>query len=140
LRLDPRFRLSVYVAISALFVTGAAWLIADWLKDAANGETWQTIAAWLLMVHGGAAMLILMLLGALVPLHVDRAWRSGRNRLTAIAMLIFNGALVTTSFGLYYAGSEFLRPWLSTIHTGLGLGLPGLLVIHILVGRRRSPR
>jgi hypothetical protein len=39
------------------------------LKEAPNGELWQQ-AAYLLMIHGGAAMLTLMLLGALFPVHV----------------------------------------------------------------------
>ena len=83
-------------------------------------------------------MVTLMLLGALVPLHAQLGWRSGRNRLTATVMLTINGALVVTSFGLYYAGSEMIRPWISDIHTVLGLFLPVLLFVHILVGRRSS--
>ena len=86
---------------------------------------WQTTAQYLLMLHGGTAMVTLMLLGALVPLHVRRAWHSRRNRLTWPAMLTFNGVLIATSFGLYYAGSEVVRPWISDIHIGLGLCLPG---------------
>jgi hypothetical protein len=35
----------------------------------------QESATSLLMLHGGGAMLTLLLLGALVPLHVQRAWR-----------------------------------------------------------------
>jgi hypothetical protein len=137
LRLDPRFRFALYAAFLVLFVTGAGWLLADQMKDASGtSEAWQTTAAYLLMLHGGAAMVTLMLLGALVPLHVQRAWRSRRNRLTATAMLTLNGVLVATSFGLYYAGSEVLRPWVSDVHIGLGLCLPFLFFVHVLVGRR----
>jgi hypothetical protein len=137
LRLDPRFRFALYAAFSALFVTGAGWLLADQMKGSPNtGEAWQTTAAYLLMLHGGAAMVTLMLLGALVPLHVQRAWRTRRNRLTATAMLTLNGVLVVTSFGLYYAGSEVLRPWMSDIHVGFGLCLPALFFAHVLIGRR----
>jgi len=88
------------------------------------------------MLHGGVAMATLMLLGALFPLHMQRSWRSGRNRLTAAAMVAFNAALVVTSFGLYYAGSETIRPWMSDMHTGLGLLLPVLVLVHVTVGRR----
>jgi hypothetical protein len=139
LRLDPRLRFAVYAAYSVLFVTGAGWLLADQMKDASGiSEAWQTTAANLLMLHGAAAMVTLMLLGALVPLHVQRAWRSRRNRLTATIMLTLNSVLVVTSFGLYYAGSEALRPWMSNIHVGLGLCLPALFFVHVLVGRRGS--
>ena len=139
LRLDHRFRFALYAAFSVLFITGAGWLLADRMKDAAGtGEAWQMTAAYLLMLHGGAAMVTLMLLGALIPLHIRLAWRSRRNRLTATTMVTSNAVLVATSFGLYYAGSEVLRPWISNIHIGLGLCLPVLFVVHILVGRRLS--
>jgi hypothetical protein len=135
LRLDARFRFALFGAFALLFVTGGAWYFVH--PQALSGsEVWQEVAAYLLMFHGGAAMLGLMLLGALVPLHIQRAWRVQRNRLTGTAMLTFNAALILTSFGLYYAGSEMLRPWMSEIHIAAGFCLPALLVGHIFVGRR----
>jgi cation transport ATPase len=138
LRLEPRFRYALYGAFSALFVTGAAWLSADVLKDSPSGDTWQATAAWLLMLHGGAAMATLMLLGALVPLHVARAWRSARNRVSGSAMLTINAVLIATSFGLYYFGAEVLRPWASNLHIAFGLFLPVLFLIHVVRGRRAA--
>jgi len=139
LRLDPRFRLALYSALSVLFVTGAVWVLADQMKVLPDsGETWQTIAAWLLMLHGGTAMLTLMLLGALVPLHMRRGWRSRRNRITGTVMASCNAVLIATSFGLYYSGSELLRPWMSNVHIGFGLCLPILILTHVLVGRNSS--
>jgi hypothetical protein len=136
LRLDPRIRLSVYGAFAALTVTGVGWLVADGLKESPNGDAWQAIAANLLMIHGGAAMATLMLLGALVPLHVRLAWRSGRNRITGTAMAGVNAVLIVTAFGLYYFGSETLRPWASYLHMGVGFGLPMLFLAHVWLGRR----
>jgi hypothetical protein len=137
LRLNPRFRFALYAAFSVLFLTGCGWLLADRIKDGSlNSEAWQAIAANLLMLHGGAAMATLMLLGALFPLHIQRAWRSGRNRSTALGMLTFNSLLVLTSFGLYYAGADILRAWASSVHEAIGLGLPVLFLIHVLAGRR----
>jgi hypothetical protein len=126
--------MTLYGAIAAMVVTGVAWLAADQLKDAS--EIWQQIAATLLMIHGGGAMLTLMLLGALVPLHVLRAWRAGRNRLTGAAMATFNVTLIATSFGLYYFGSETLRPIASWLHIGIGCALPALFLVHVVSGRR----
>jgi hypothetical protein len=137
LRLDPRFRFLLYAAFSVLFLTGCGWLLTDRIKDGSlDSEAWQGASANLLMLHGGAAMATLMLLGALVPLHIQRAWRSGRNRPTALFMLTFNGLLVVTSFGLYYAGADLLRAWASNIHEVVGLALPVLFLIHVLAGRR----
>ena len=138
LQLSFRFRFALYSAFSALFVTGAGWLVADGLKDAPSGDLWQSIAANLLMVHGGAAMVTLLLLGALVPLHVRRSWRAKRNRGTGTTMVTFNAVLIATAFGLYYFGSDALRPWISNVHIGVGLSLPILFLVHVFIGKRSS--
>jgi hypothetical protein len=135
-RLDPAFRYALYAALAVLTVTGSGWLVADWNKDPAGPEFWQLVAADLLMAHGGAAMATLLLLGALFPLHVRRAWRTGRNRLTGPVMLGINAALIVTAFGLYYAGSDTLRPWISDLHIAIGAALPAILVLHVWLGRR----
>jgi hypothetical protein len=136
-RLDPSFRFAIYSAFAALFASGAAWLVADQLKETSNGEIWQQAAAYLLMVHGGAAMLTLMLLGALFPLHIGRAWRAKKNRTTGIGMLTFNAVLIATAFGLYYLASEILRPWASDLHIAFGLAMPLLFLAHVKTGRKR---
>jgi cation transport ATPase len=138
LRLEPRFRFAFYGALAALLVTGIAWLPVERLKDRSNDDLWQETAAYLLMLHGGAAMATLMLLGALVPLHVQRAWRSRRNRMTGTVMVTFSATLIVTAFGLYYLGSEAIRSWASDIHIAAGVSLPVLLLAHILLGRRSS--
>ena len=48
LRLDPRFRWTLYAALAVLFATGAVWLITDAWKDSPNGEFWQQVSADLL--------------------------------------------------------------------------------------------
>jgi predicted small integral membrane protein len=138
LRLDPRFRWALYAAFGALFLTGAAWLVADQMKEGVHGDAWQETASYLLMIHGGAAMLMLMLYGALVPLHIARSWRARRNRVTGTAMATFNAVLIVTSFGLYYAGSEVFRPWMSGVHIAVGLALPVLIALHVVLGRRSA--
>jgi hypothetical protein len=138
-RLDSRYRASLYAAFALLFVTGTAWLLADQLKDAPKiGENWQLAGSYLLMVHGGSAMVTLMLLGALFPLHIQRGWRGRRNLLAGSAMLTCNAMLILTAVGLYYAGSELLRPWLSAIHTVIGLSLPLIWIFHVIAGRRMA--
>lgn len=136
MRLDPGFRYALYAAFAVLTVTGSVWLFADWHKDPAGPELWQLLASNMLMLHGGAAMATLLLLGALIPLHVRRAWRTGRNRLTGPTMIGINAALIVTAFGLYYAGSDVLRPWISDLHLAVGFVLAPLLTLHVWLGRR----
>jgi hypothetical protein len=136
LRLEASFRWTVYGVAAALFVTGAAWLAADALKDGPSGDAWQEIGANLLMVHGGAAMAMLMVFGALFPLHVRRGWRARKNRVSGGVMVTLNALLIATAFGLYYCGSELMRPWISDAHIAAGFALAALIVIHPLIGHR----
>jgi predicted small integral membrane protein len=138
LRLDPRFRFAVYAGFAVLFISGAGWLLVDQMKDSSTGEGWQMAAAYLLMTHGGAAMATLLLLGALVPLHVRRGWLARRNRASGTAMVACNAIFILTAFGLYYFGSETLRPWASWLHIGAGMALPILFLVHVVVGKRSS--
>ena len=140
MRLEPRFRWALYAAFAALTLTGAVWLLADWRKNPLEPDLWQDIAPVMLMLHGGTAMVALLLLGALVPLHVRRAWRSGRNRLTGPVMVTVNAVLIVSAFGLYYAGSDTLRPWVSDLHIAVGLALPPALLLHVWLGRRSRQR
>ncbi len=136
-RLDPPFRFAVYAAFGVLFMSGAAWFVADRIKESSENEIWQESAATLLMIHGGTAMVTLMLLGALVPVHVGRAWRARKNRATGILMAVCNAVLIVTAFGLYYLASEALRPWASDIHLAFGLALPVMMLVHVQAGRKQ---
>ena len=136
LRLKPPLRFSIYAAIAVLFLTGAGWLVADRQKDVSSDEIWQQTAAHLLMAHGGAAMVILLLLGALIPVHVLRSWRVGNNLVSGSTMIALSTLLVVTAFGLYYLGAETVRPWMSWIHIVVGFILPAWLALHIFLGRR----
>jgi hypothetical protein len=138
LRLDDRFRYGLYAAFTILFVSGAVWLIGNARMDSPNGDFWQDVSAKMLAIHGGMAMLALILLGALIPIHIQRAWRGRLNRLTGIAMVTVNAVLVVTAFGLYYAGSDTLRGWISDIHIAVGLGFPVVILVHIVIGRTRK--
>ena len=67
MRLKTAFRFALYGIFSLLFASGALWIYADQMKSNAEMDTekWQQAAALLLSLHGGAAMVTLMLLGAL---------------------------------------------------------------------------
>jgi hypothetical protein len=137
LRLKTSFRYSIYASFAVLFVTGIVWLVADWQKNSSADEIWQQVSADMLMVHGGVAMLALMALGALIPLHFLRAWRAGKNRISGSIMAGFNAVLILTAFGLYYLGSEAVRPWISWIHIVAGLCVSATFPLHIALGRKR---
>jgi hypothetical protein len=134
LRLEPCFRFAIYAAFAVLFLTGAGWLVADWQRDI--DDIWARTAVTMLMVHGGTAMVTLLLLGALIPVHLLNVWRSRRNRISGSAMVTLNAVLIVTAFGLYYLGSELVRPWMSWIHMTCGVFVALLLPLHVVLGRR----
>jgi len=137
MRLKSAFRFALYGIFALLFVSGAVWLLADQMKNnpEADTEMWQQASAFVLSLHGGAAMVTLMLLGALGPMHVQRAWRAKTNRVTGVASIALYGLLILTAFGLYYLGSEAIRPWVSYVHIAFGLAVPAVITAHVMVGR-----
>jgi small-conductance mechanosensitive channel len=137
MRLKSAFRLALYGIFGVLFVSGVVWLLADRMKYNADADSdmWQQIATFLLSVHGGSAMVALMMLGALGPMHVQRAWRAKTNRMTGIASVALYGLLIVTAFGLYYLGSDAIRPWISYVHIAFGLAVPAVISAHVMVGR-----
>jgi len=138
--LEKRFRAWLYAAFAVLFVSGALWLAADALAEGPGLGDWAGAGALLLMIHGGAAMALLLLLGALFPLHVLPGWRLDRNRGSGMAMVVLDAVLILTAFGLYYLGSERLRAWTSDLHIALGLALPAVLLLHVVLGKREAAR
>jgi small-conductance mechanosensitive channel len=119
----------LYAVVAVLFVTGAAWIALD-------RAVWPETSTSLLRLHGGAAMAMLVLLGALLPVHARVGWRRGKNQASGLVMLAVNTVLVVTAFGLYYTGSEVLRRWTSELHILVGFALPLLVAGHVLLGRR----
>jgi hypothetical protein len=128
-RLSGRFRAVLYLVVAVLFVTGAAWVVVDRIA-------WPETSTYLLRLHGGAAMAMLVLLGVLLPLHVRLGWRRKRNLPSGTVMLASNAILVGTAFGLYYTGSDTVRRWTSVLHIAIGFALPLVIASHVLLGWR----
>ncbi len=130
-RLSRLSQASVYASFGLLVATGAGWMLAQTRPDEISD---REISTWLLKIHGAAAMFALLVLGALTA-HVRRGWKARTNRLTGAFIIAVNIFLIVTGYGLYYAGGEELRAWLSRWHAWIGLGVVVLLPAHILAGR-----
>jgi hypothetical protein len=130
LRIEAWLRRLLYATLATLLVTGAVW----WLLDER-----AAVRPTLLALHGLAAMLSLLALGAVAVLHVRESWRRRRNRWSGAFVAACLTLLVATAFALYYAGQETLRDLASVVHLVAGLVLPLLLVAHLVLGRRARP-
>ena len=122
-----------------VFASGVAWAWLHYLGRHAGefGGEANPGEPWALKVHGAAAMVMLVVVGTLLPLHVRFGWHAKRNRGSGAGMLVFLGLLTVTGYGLYYIGGERLRAWTGWIHLGLGLLLPVMLISHIWLGKKK---
>jgi cation transport ATPase len=135
IRLKRLQRYFLFTVLALLFLSGVVWIYWNYL--AASPDDFNASAkAWVMKIHGAAAMAVLVLIGMLLSAHVRFAWRARRNRANGSLFLSAFAVLTATGYGLYYAGGETLRVWTSWIHLGIGLILPILLLVHILLGRR----
>ncbi len=141
IQLSRRHEWFAYGVSAASFGTGAAWAWLHYLVDAPNEFGAPSLAEiWLLKIHGAAAMGICVLLGTLLPLHINFAWRAGRNLRTGLSLLGLLLFLSGTGYGLYYVGGDTLRTWTSQAHLWTGLLFVPLLLIHGWRGRKSRPR
>jgi hypothetical protein len=138
IRLGSLHKILVYGVTIALALTGVLWLVPHFFLASKGdfGASHHPLEPWALRLHGAAAMGFLVGLGSVLPVHARRAWQVRRNVRTGVSMLAAIVALIATGYALYYASSEELRPWISTIHWGIGLALVPALFLHNHQGRK----
>ena len=79
-------------------------------------------------------------IGSVLPMHVIRAWKLKRNRISGGIYLTLISLLILTGIGLYYLGGEFIRNLASLVHWVIGLVFPVALGAHIYFGRSMGAR
>jgi len=137
--LSRRHQWWLYGTLVVLLITGVVWAALHYYFRTGEDE----ISVWeprLLKAHGAAAMLSLLMLGTLIPLHIKRAWHARKNRLSGALMIAWFVILTITGYGLYYSGGEVMRQWTSWIHLAVGGLLVPLIVWHVLAGWRVMKR
>ena len=137
MRLSTDHRNWVYAAAAALFATGALWLVFHYFGRVQGefGPAPHPLEHWWLRLHGGLAMLCLVLVGSLLPIHMRRGWHQRRNLRPGITLVATVLLLTLSGYGLYYFGSEQARPWISLFHWSIGLAAPAVMIWHVISGR-----
>ena len=140
IKLSTRHRAWLYGTFAVLFATGVVWwaLHRFGRVEGDFGPTVNPLEPWLLKLHGAAAMVSLLVLGTLIPLHLKRGWHARRNRGSGGGMVALCVLLIVTGYALYYVGGDQLRELASTAHLVLGFGFPAALIWHIVRGRRTT--
>jgi hypothetical protein len=138
MKLSTGHRRWIYWSGTALFISGALWLLFHYFVRTHGqfGETAHPLEVWWLRLHGGFAMLVLVVIGSLLPVHVRRGWHQRKNLLAGWILGVLALLLIASGYALYYIGDEMTRPWISALHWVLGLGAPLVLAWHVWRGRR----
>ena len=128
---------SVYVTLGLLIATGIAWLLLDWFVRVNGdfGPEHHPAEHMVLVAHGIAAYLFLIVGGAMIPVHVTLGWNTRRNLKSGLTLAGTCILLALTALGLYYMADELSRNWVSILHWVVGLVAIPALLVHALVGR-----
>lgn len=132
---------SIYVGLALLLATGLGWLALDrWVRiEGEFGPEHHPAEHLLLILHGVAAYALLVVAGALIPVHVKVGWSTRRNRGSGLAVASALVVLSLTALGLYYLSAEGLRGAASLAHWLVGIVALPLLAVHALRGRALIP-
>lgn len=124
-----RHRNISYLVLGLLLVSGVAhFVVHDYFPIQGRfGPAPNPSEIWLLRLHGAAAMATLLVLGTLLPTHVLRFWKQGRNRPAGLGLVVVMSLLIVSGYGLYYFGGATIRAWTRDAHIVIGLlALPAL--------------
>ena len=139
LQIRQPLRRLLYVASSALFLSGVVWAWIQHLDESGKaGSGLLRMKTWLIAIHGFSAMTFVLLLGMILAGHVRRAWNARKNRSNGGFFLISVSLLALSGYALYYLGNEDWRNAASHFHLWLGIAAPVLLGWHIWRGRRAT--
>lgn len=134
----PRWqRWLVWGSMGLLTLSGLAWLGLQWAGSPGGDELPSGTSGqlWCIRVHAAAALLALLALGSLLPLHIRTAWRARRNRASGVLNLVTLALLVITGYALWYASEGAFRQGSAWLHWSLGCAVPLALLVHVLSGR-----
>ena len=131
---------AIYLSSALLLATGIAWLVLDrWVRIAGDfGPVHHPAEQAMLILHGIIAYVLLIFVGALIPVHIKGGWLLRRNRVSGVSLGTALGVLAVTALGLYYLSNETARGWTSTVHWVLGVAALPLMLLHALRGRGQA--
>lgn len=88
----------------------------------------------LLKLHGAAAFMMMMSLGAVITSHIPAGWRTGRHRVFGSILLASVTFMVLSAWALYYLSNDTNRELIGNIHAAVGVMLPFTGFWHVLQG------
>lgn len=125
--------LTLLIGSGLLLAPGMFELRLEWeVPWSLPGGSRSLVAA----LHGFTATALLVLVGALLPVHVRGGLRLARNFVSGILLLTVLAALALTGWAIYYVINEDLSVFASMLHLGAGLAILAPLSVHAVHGLR----
>lgn len=123
----------LYITWTILSITGLYFAYFQDFQE--NLPTVFTL--YTLKIHGVFSSFFLILLGSLIPIHIQLFIKIKRNLKTGLLLLLGMFLLSFSGIFLYYI-SEELNFFLKILHIGMGIVIIFLLPTHIYFGIKRK--
>lgn len=138
LTIHKKYRYFFYATLCVSWLTGTCfWILRNFaMVEGDFGPETHFLQFPALQLHGFAAFLMLMCLGALFSAHVPKTWKSKRARKSGISIMTFVCLSVLTAYSLYYLVNEDWHTLLGNGHALIGLISPLVLYIHVMLARK----
>src|SRR5262245_38299982 len=104
MKLSTGHRRLVYWSGAGLFASGALWLVFHYFVRTQGqfGDTAHPLEIWWLRLHGASAMLVLVVVGSLLPVHMRRGWHQRKNLFAGCVLATLELWLIASGYALYY--------------------------------------
>lgn len=137
-KISKKYRYFFYLTLMMSVISGSGfWLLRRFgMVEGDFGPESHALQYPLLQLHGFAAFIMLMCLGAIFASHVPKTWYTGRAKRTGITLSTAVMTSMLSAYALYYLVSQDWHELLGNIHAVVGLGLPLMLFVHVTYARK----
>jgi hypothetical protein len=137
-RMSKTQRLTVYLIVGALWLSGCSWLCLDQFFSEVGqfGRTPNLLQPPLLLLHGVLALLSLYLFGYISSHHVVRWWRGRLRRLSGGSLAAILAVLTLSGFLLFFVSDDQWQHLFVDTHDVLGVAVTAFALQHWLFARR----
>ena len=139
-KIAKKYRYIFYSALALSALSGSMfWLLRKFaMVEGDFGLEAHFLQYPSLQLHGFAAFIMLMSLGAIFSNHMPKTWYKDQAKKSGTTLLSFVLFSLLSAYSLYYFVREDWHVLLANAHAIIGICLPVLLFIHIKTARSTS--
>jgi hypothetical protein len=131
-QMSKRERLTVYIVVGALWLSGCVWLGLDqfFSHPGEFGTTPNFLQPPLLLLHGVLALFGLYLFGYMTARHVVRWWPGRMRRISGGTFAAMLATLTLSGFVLFFVSDDQSQHIAVLIHDVLGIAIVVFAIQH----------